>query len=87
MSQLSGSEALRQLAERERLEATRRPPRGPLTPEVEKAARLIHRAVWVTSYKPGEGPMHHAGGPYWRIRLLRLEMAGMTDWGEGSWLA
>lgn len=48
------------------------PPRGPLSPEVEKAARRIHRAVWGTFYKPGEGPMHYAGGPYWRNRLLKL---------------
>ncbi len=48
------------------------PPRGPLTPEVEQAARLIHREVWGEPYRPGAGPMHHAGGPYWHHELLRL---------------
>jgi hypothetical protein len=46
------------------------PPRGPLSPEVEAAARFIHREVWGESYRPGEGPMHYAGGPYWRNWLV-----------------
>jgi hypothetical protein len=48
------------------------PPRGPLLPEVEAAARLIHRDVWGEPYRQGRGPMHYAGGPYWRGELLRL---------------
>ena len=32
------------------------PPRGPLPPSIEQAARTIHREVWGESYKPGEGP-------------------------------
>lgn len=48
------------------------PPRGPLSAEIERAARTIHRKVWTDPYRPGEGPMHHAGGPYWRNELLRL---------------
>lgn len=47
------------------------PPRGPLPPEVEAAARVIHRDVWSGPYRPGEGPMHYAGGPYWHDELLR----------------
>lgn len=48
-----------------------RPMRGELSPEVVKAARLIHREVWNSAYEPLHGPMHHAGGPYWREALLR----------------
>lgn len=48
------------------------PPRGPLSLEVEVAARTIHREVWGVSYRVGDGPMHHAGGGYWRAELLRL---------------
>jgi hypothetical protein len=48
------------------------PPRGPLPPDIAKAARLIHRRVWNDGYLAGEGPMHHAGGPYWHHELLRL---------------
>lgn len=51
---------------------SRQPPRGPLTGDVESAARIIHREVWGEPYRPGEGPMHHAGGPYWHDELLRL---------------
>jgi hypothetical protein len=29
---------------------TKVPPCGPLAPEVEAAARMIHRAVWYTAY-------------------------------------
>lgn len=47
------------------------PPRGPLSPEVERAARTIHREVWSEPYQVGRGPMHHAGGPYWHDELLR----------------
>lgn len=52
---------------------TREPPpmRGWLTPEVETAARAIHRDVWGESYRALRGPMHYAGGPYWRNELLR----------------
>lgn len=46
-------------------------PRGPLSLTVEAAARTIHRDVWGTPYRSGEGPMHHAGGPYWHDELLR----------------
>lgn len=48
------------------------PMRGELPPEVEEAARLIHREVWKTAYSPLRGPMHFAGGHYWRDRLLSL---------------
>jgi hypothetical protein len=48
------------------------PPRGELPPDVEKAARNIHRAVWSEDYVKGRGPMHYAGGPYWPDELLRL---------------
>lgn len=48
------------------------PVRGPLPPSVEQAARMIHREVWTGPYKPGEGPMHYAGGPYWGKELRRL---------------
>lgn len=47
------------------------PPRGTLNPRVENAARIIHREVWGDPYRPGEGPMHFAGGRYWRNELLR----------------
>lgn len=47
------------------------PVRGPLPPEVEQAALRISTAVWRQPYRPGEGPMHFAGGPYWRNELLR----------------
>lgn len=47
-------------------------PRGPLPPDVEKATRRIHRAVWRGSYRAGDGPMHYATGPYWPNELLRL---------------
>lgn len=49
-----------------------KPPRGRLSPDVEQAAFRIHTRVWGEPYRPGEGPMHHAGGPYWREELLRL---------------
>lgn len=48
-----------------------RPLRETLTPEVERAARTIHREVWKEPYRPGVGPMHYAGGGYWRGALLR----------------
>jgi hypothetical protein len=48
------------------------PPRGKLAPEVVAAARLISPDVWAMPYRPGEGPMHMAGGPYWHIKLLAL---------------
>lgn len=48
------------------------PLRAELPPEVEEAARLIHRDVWETPYRSGEGPMHFAGGRYWHDRLLSL---------------
>lgn len=48
------------------------PPRGPLPPDIEKAARALHNGkVWSGPYRPGEGPMHYAGGPYWHDELLR----------------
>jgi hypothetical protein len=47
------------------------PPRGPLAPDVEKAARMIHCEVWSGPYQPGRGPMHFAGGTYWHDELLR----------------
>lgn len=46
-------------------------PRGKLSAEVEAAARLISRQVWRQPYLPGQGPMHHAFGPYWRRELLQ----------------
>lgn len=48
------------------------PPRGPLAPEVEAAARAIHREVWGIPYRKNQGPMHHAAGCYWRRRLMIL---------------
>lgn len=53
-------------------DAAKAPPREVLTPEVERATRLIHRDVWSGPYRPGRGPMHFAGGPYWHNELLRL---------------
>lgn len=47
------------------------PLRYPLPPEVEAAARTIHRDVWREPYRRGRGPMHFAGGPYWRNELRR----------------
>lgn len=53
--------------------STKPPPaRGELSAEVQAAARTIHREVWGESYRPLEGPMHYAGGPYWRDELRRL---------------
>jgi hypothetical protein len=46
------------------------PPRGELAPEVEAAARAISHEVWGEFYRPGHGPMHHAGGGYWHAELL-----------------
>jgi hypothetical protein len=48
------------------------PPRGQLSPHAEAAARRISRAIWGQPYRPGEGPMHHAGGGYWRAEMFRL---------------
>jgi len=48
------------------------PTRERLAPCIITAARRIHRKVWGTPYKPGRGPMHHAGGPHWRNALLSL---------------
>lgn len=50
----------------------RQPPRGEFPPEIVRAIRVIHKVVWDASYRPGEGVMHHAGGPHWRNELLRL---------------
>lgn len=47
------------------------PPRGPLSLVVASAATMLHRTAWGTPYRSGEGPMHHAGGPYWHGELLR----------------
>lgn len=47
------------------------PLRGELPREVQIAARLISRDVWGERYRPLKGPMHYAGGPYWRNELLR----------------
>lgn len=47
------------------------PMRGELPHEVQQAAHCIHTAVWREPYRPGKGPMHYAGGPYWRNELLR----------------
>jgi hypothetical protein len=38
---------------------------------VDEAARLISPVVWNQPYKPGEGPLTHARGPYWHEELLR----------------
>jgi hypothetical protein len=46
------------------------PPRVLLSPEVEQAARTISQYVWGHSYRPGEGVMHFAGGPWWHDELL-----------------
>jgi len=46
------------------------PLRGPFTADVEKAIRTIHGAVWGEPYRPGRGPMHFAGGGYWRHELF-----------------
>jgi hypothetical protein len=46
--------------------------RGPLPPEIERAARTIHRVVWKEPYRSGKGPMHYATGPYWGNELRRL---------------
>lgn len=51
--------------------STAEPPRGPLAPEVERAALRIHVAMWREPYRPGRGPMHNAGGSYWHDELLR----------------
>lgn len=51
--------------------SAKEPPRGPLPAHVVAAARTIHVEVWGNQYEPGEGPMHFAGGPYWRAALLR----------------
>lgn len=51
--------------------ASKEPPRGPLPPDVEEAARRIHHEIWNAPYRSGEGPLHHAGGPYWHDELLR----------------
>ena len=51
--------------------ASKQPPRGPLPTDVERAAHRIHREVWGTGYQPGQGPLHHAGGGYWRCELVR----------------
>lgn len=48
------------------------PTRGQLPAEALKAARTIHRKVWGSPYRQGQGPMHHAGGPYWKRKLLML---------------
>lgn len=48
------------------------PMRGELPADVVQAARIIHQAVWSEPYRPLRGPMHYAGGPYWRTELLRL---------------
>lgn len=48
------------------------PPRDEFPPETVKAIRTIHNVVTGQPYKPGEGFMHWAGGPYWRGELLRL---------------
>lgn len=44
-------------------------PRGPLPPDVAKAARLVSPVYWGQRYAPGGGPMHWAGGPYWGNHL------------------
>jgi hypothetical protein len=60
-------------SEYEDRETAKPPPmRGELSPDVQAAARTVHREVWGQPYKPLEGPMHYAGGPYWRNELLRL---------------
>lgn len=48
------------------------PPRDEFPPEIVRAIRVIHKAVWGGPYVPGEGVMHFAGGPYWNNELLRL---------------
>jgi hypothetical protein len=47
------------------------PPRGALPLDVLNAACQVSVYVWSEPYQPGEGPMHHAGGPYWHEELLR----------------
>ena len=51
--------------------AAKQPPRGPLSPEVEEAAHRVHGYIFGVPYKPGGGPLHHAGGSYWHDELLR----------------
>jgi hypothetical protein len=51
---------------------SKEPPRGEFPPEVVAAIRTLHSVVWAGPYEPGSGPMHNAGGPYWRAELLRL---------------
>lgn len=47
------------------------PPRGELPLHIKKAAQLISPTLWGQRYVLGDGPMHHAGGPYWHDELLR----------------
>lgn len=47
------------------------PPRGELCPLIRQAATIISPVLWGDAYRPGRGPMHHAGGSYWREELLR----------------
>ena len=46
------------------------PLRGALPPEIESAIRLISPAITHEAYRPGEGFMHYAGGPYWGNELV-----------------
>lgn len=39
--------------------------------DVVDAATLISPHVWNQPYRAGDGPMHHARGPYWHNELRR----------------
>lgn len=52
-------------------------PRGPLPPEVERAAKTIYQAAYGQAYVPGKGVMHYGGGPAHAARLR--ELADMWD--------
>ncbi len=46
------------------------PIRETLPEHLLPAARRLSRALWNTTYRPGEGPLHYAGGTYWHHELL-----------------
>lgn len=47
------------------------PTRGALCPRVGQAAAIVSPVLWGEAYVEGRGPMHYAGGSYWRDELLR----------------
>jgi hypothetical protein len=57
--------------------------RGPLPPEVEKAARTVSGPAWGNGYYPGEGVMHYGGGPA-HARLLRDKAAQWERWAKAA---